>query len=145
MKPDAKHVKKGNHYEIIGRGVWKGEVKPAKNVFKGKVYVLMNGYCVSAAGEFIGHLKSLDRAVFIGEEAGGNPVIFTGGVSLPIDLPHTRITGTIPLQLVEMNVDLKNTGHGVIPDYDIKPSINEVLREEDIQMEFVLALINRRD
>lgn len=145
IEPDAKHVKKGNHYEIIGSGMWTGKVTPAKNVFKGKVYVLMNGYCVSAAGEFIGHLKNLQRAIFIGEEAGGNPVIFTGGVSLPIDLPRTRITGTVPLQLVEMNVDLKNTGHGIIPDHEIKPSIDEVLREKDVQMELVLGLINRQE
>lgn len=142
IKPDAKHVKKGNHYEIIGRGVWKGKVKPAKNVFNGKVYVLMNSYCVSASGEFIGHLKNLNRAIFIGEEAGGNPVVFAGGVSLPVDLPHTRITGTIPLQLVEMNVELENTGFGTIPDHEIIPSIDDVLYEKDVQMEFVLALIN---
>jgi C-terminal processing protease CtpA/Prc len=145
LKPDAKHVKKNNVYEIIGRGPWTGKIRPARNIYKGKVYVLMNGYCVSAAAEFIGHLKNLNRAVFIGEETGGNPVIFTGGVSLPVELPHTRITGTIPLQLVEMNVSLKNSGHGVMPDYNVVPSIDDILHERDIQMEFALQLIHHPD
>lgn len=145
VKPDAKFRKKGNVYEIIGKGAWTGKVKPARNVYKGKVYVLMNGYSVSAAGEFIGHLKDLNRATFIGEEAGGNPVMFTGGVSTPIDLPHTRITGTIPLQFVEMNVKLKNSGHGVIPDYTITPTIDDIFSGKDVALGFLLNLIRETD
>lgn len=140
-RPEAKSVKRGDHYEIMGRGVWTGKVVPRKNVYKGKVFVLMNGFCVSAAGEFIGHLKNINRATFIGEEAGGNPVTFTGGESLALDLPHSRITGTIPLQWVEMNVRLKNTGHGVIPDYEVQPSIRDILEERDVEMELVMKLI----
>jgi C-terminal processing protease CtpA/Prc len=143
IKPDkhANAVKKGDVYEFIGRGEWRGKVIPAKAVYKGKVYVLMNGYSVSAAGEFIGHLKNIDRAIFIGEEAGGNPVMFTGGGSLPVDLNHTRITGAIPLQLVEMNVSLKNTGHGVMPDYEIRPTIVDILQGSDVELDYALELI----
>lgn len=143
VKPNTKFVKKGDSYEIKGKGVWTGKVKPAKEVYKGAVYVLMNGYSVSATGEFIGHLKNVGRAVFIGEEAGGNPVTFTGGESMAIDLPHSRITGTIPLQWVEMNVRPENTGHGVIPDYHVQPSITDILGERDIEMELVMNLIKK--
>ena len=92
IKPKGKVVKVGDGYEIIGKGAWIGKVIPAQPIYTGKVYVLMNGYSASATGELIGHLKNINRAVFIGEEAGGNPVIFTGGQTLSIDLPHTRIT-----------------------------------------------------
>ena len=142
VKPIGKFVKTGDVYEIIGRGGWIGKVTPSKKIFKGKIYVLMNGYSVSAAGEFIGHLKNAGRAVFIGEEAGGNPVMFTGGQTLHVDLPNTHVTGFIPLNLVEVNVKLKNTGHGGIPDYEIKPGIAEILKEKDVQMEFALRLIS---
>jgi C-terminal processing protease CtpA/Prc len=146
VKPDkhANAVKKGDVYEIKGRGDWTGKIIPAKAVYQGKIYVLMNGYCVSAAGEFIGHLKNIKRSIFIGQEAGGNPVIFTGGVSLPIDLPHTRITGTVPLQLVEMNVTQKNNGHGVRPDYEIAPTISDIMEGKDVEMELALELIRKR-
>jgi C-terminal processing protease CtpA/Prc len=147
VKPDrhARAVRKGSMYEIKGKGVWTGRVTPAKDVYKGTVYVLMNGYSVSATGEFIGHLKSINRAIFIGEEAGGNPVAFTGGVSLPIDLPHSRVTGTIPLQFVEMNVRLKNTGHGVAPNYEVHPGINDILEERDLELELALKLIRKEN
>jgi len=141
VKPLTKYLKRNNLYEVVGRGAWTGKIKPAKTIYKGKVYALINGYSVSAAGEFIGHLKNLNRAVFIGEEAGGNPVIFTGGVSLPVDLPHTRVTGTIPTQQVEMMVSIKNSGHGVIPDHNITPKIDEILRQKDVEMELALKLI----
>ncbi len=144
VKPKGKAEKKGNIYEIIGSKGWIGKVTPAESVYKGNVYVLMNGYSASSTGEFIGHLKNINRAIFIGEESGGNPVIFTGGQRLHIELPHTHITGIIPLHLNEMNVRLKNTGHGVIPDYVVKPNITDILQEKDKEMEFVLKLIHER-
>ena len=100
VKPKGKAEKKGNIYEIIGKNGWIGKVTPAQSIYKGNVYVLMNGYSASATGEFIGHLKNINRAIFIGEEAGGNPVIFTGGQRQHIELPHTHITGIIPLHFV---------------------------------------------
>lgn len=144
VKPNAKYVKEGNLYQIKGKGVWTGRVKPAKTIYKGGIYVLMNGYSVSATGEVIGHLKNIHRAVFIGEEAGGNPVTFTGGESLALDLPHSRITGTIPYQWVVMNVRLTNTGHGVVPDYAVQPGIEDVLQENDREMEWAMKLIKEK-
>ena len=143
VKPDAKHRKVADGYEIIGKGDWTGKIKPARNNYRGNLYVLINGYCVSAAAEFIGHLKNLDRAIFIGEEAGGNPVEFAGGVSIPVDLPNTRITGTIPLQFVEMNVSFKNTGHGVVPQHLVSPTIHDILNERDVVMEYANELISQ--
>ena len=145
IKPKGKVVKVGDGYEIIGKGAWIGKVIPARPIYTGKVYVLMNGYSASATGELIGHLKNINRAVFIGEEAGGNPVIFTGGQTLPVDLPHTHVVGYLPLSLNEMNVKLKNTGHGVLPDYKIKRTIKDILQEKDVEMEFVMDLIQKKD
>ncbi len=141
VKPIGKFEKTGNVYEIVGRNGWVGKVEPAQQIYRGNVYVLMNGYSVSATAEFIGHLKNSNRAIFIGEESGGNPVVFTGGQTLHVDLPHTHVTGIIPLHLNEMNVRLKNNGHGVMPDYEVKPDITEILQEKDKEMEFVLKLI----
>ncbi len=143
IKPRGKVVKTGDVYEIEGRGEWTGKVQPASPIFRGRVYVLMNGYCASAAGEFLGHLKSTKRATFIGEEAGGNPVIFMGGQTVRVELPNTRMTGFLPFVLVEMDVKMKNTGHGVMPDHQIVPSITDILEEKDVVMDFALKLIDK--
>jgi hypothetical protein len=143
LKPRGKVMKVGNIYEIEGRGEWTGEVRPAAPMFKGKVYILMNGFCASASGEFIGQLKSKNRATFIGEEAGGNPVIFMGGQTARVDLPNTHMTGFLPFVMVEMNVRMKNTGHGVMPDYQVVPTITEVLGEKDVVIDFAFNLIEK--
>lgn len=145
VKPAMKSIHNGDVYEIVGRRQWTGKVTPANEVYTGKVYVLMNGYSVSATAEFIGHLKNMNRAVFIGEETGGNPAIFTGGERLQVNLPHTQITATIPLHLMEMNVALRNTGHGVIPDYEIRPSIDDILAGRDLELEQALELIRKEN
>ncbi len=143
VEPNMKYKKEGDLYEILGQGVWRGKVTPSKRVFIGMVYVLMNGYSISATGEFIGHLKNINRAIFIGEEAGGNPVIFTGGQTLNITLTHSKIRAEIPMHLNEMNVRMKNTGHGVIPDHVIIPSTTDILESKDPIMEFALKLIDK--
>jgi hypothetical protein len=43
-----------------------------------------------------------------------------------------------------MNVGMKNTGQGVTPDHEIKPGIDDILHEKDVEMEFVLRLINQK-
>jgi len=144
VEPNMKYKKEGDLYEILGKGGWRGKVTPSKRVFNGMVYVLMNGYSVSATGEFIGHLKNINRAVFIGEEAGGNPVIFTGGQSLNITLSHSNIRVEIPMHLNKMNVRMKNTGHGVIPDHVVIPRMVNIFESRDLEMEFVLKLIKEQ-
>jgi C-terminal processing protease CtpA/Prc len=143
-RPKGGSKKVGNVWEIEGRGEWTGKVTPVKEVFKGRVFVLMNGYSASATGEFIGHLKNINRATFIGEEAGGNPVMFTGGQTLRVNLPHTHMTGFLPRVLVEMNVRMKNNGHGVIPDHEVKPTIKDILEERDVVMEFAFGFIKKK-
>jgi len=40
-----------------------------------------------------------------------------------------------------MNVQLKNTGHGVVPDYAVRPGINDILEDRDLELELALKLI----
>jgi C-terminal processing protease CtpA/Prc len=144
VKPVLKSKRVGAFYEIEGKGPWTGSITPASQLYRGTVYLLMNGYSVSAAGEFAGHLRNIGHAVFIGEEAGGNAVTFIGGENLDVDLPHSHVRCTIPLHLIEMNVNLKNTGHGVIPDYELRPTVTDILQGRDIEMEMAMKLIGNR-
>jgi len=40
--------------------------------------VLVGGWSFSASGLFTSMLKTYDKGIFIGEEAGGNPVVQIG-------------------------------------------------------------------
>jgi len=115
--------------------------KPAKNVYKGKLYVLMNGGSFSATGEVLGHLKSHNRGVFIGEESGGNPVQNTSGLMPVLTLPNSNIRVLMTLLCFENNISIENNGYGLKPDHHIKNSITDELNGHDAVMKFTEQLI----
>lgn len=116
--------------------------KSAKSIYNGKIYLLINGNSYSATGIIAGLFKNYQRAIIIGEEAGGNPNQCTAGMFKTLRLPNTGIEASIWLAHIQVNVEFKNTGHGVIPDYPIQPSIADLIEEKDRVMDFALKLIN---
>ena len=86
-------------------------------------------------------IKNHHRATFIGEEPGGNPNENVSGIMLFMTLPNTQNRIVMSFMRWEMNVDFDNTGRGVLPDYPIRPSIQDKLDGRDRVMEFTLNLI----
>jgi len=64
-------------------------------------------------------LKSYNRSVFIGEEAGGNPNTNSSGLQAVMTLPNTGNRVVMPFWQWEMNTTFDNTGYGVKSDYPI--------------------------
>lgn len=120
----------------------KRPIQPSENVYNGNIYVLTNGFTFSASGYLTSLFKNYNRAIIIGEETGGNQNQCTAGIFKTLKLPHTLIKVPMWLTFSEINVDLKNTGHGVNPDYIVKPSINDVLQDKDVVMDFTKKLIH---
>jgi hypothetical protein len=107
--------------------------QPKKNSYKGKVYVLINGGCFSNTGSFCSRLEFYKRGIFIGEETGGNKVVFSGvfGLKDKVFLPNTGIVldnSNYRLTVTDIN---ENTGHGVLPNYWVKPTIDEIIQDKD--------------
>ncbi|QKX06802.1 hypothetical protein HN014_18400 [Aquimarina sp. TRL1] len=117
--------------------------KPKKDTYKENLYILINGSTLSAAAEFASFIKNYRKATFIGDEAGGNKVQNTSGYSLIIGLPNSKIIAAIPIILWKMNVEFKNDGHGVIPDYSVSNTIEDEINSRDGVMEFTLDLIRK--
>ena len=132
--------KEGDIYHVKGIAGTK-IYPPLSPRFDGPVYVLINGSSFSATGEMTAILKEHDRVVFVGEEAGGNPVQNTSGIMLQLVLPHTKLNVTNPAVLWKMNVSFENTGHGVVPDYPVSLTIEGLLARKDEVMEFTKKLI----
>ncbi len=134
--------KNGDHFQARGlkkiNKPWK-----IKNRFAGQVYVLTDPGSFSATGEMTGIIKGYDRATFIGEEAGGNPVANTSGAMLPLILPNSQIRTLVPIVQFVMAVDLVNDGHGVRPDHRLRNSIEDELAGRDAVMEYTLELIRK--
>jgi len=140
MYPLMNLKKKGDVYRIKRIPGMKEE-KPAKVVYKEKVYILTNGFSFSATGEFTSFIKNENRGTFIGEEVGGNMNQHVSGTTVTLTLPNSKVRVRIPRELFKLNVNHKMKNHGVVPDYHIRPSIGDKLIDKDTEMEFVLDLI----
>jgi hypothetical protein len=117
------------------------EQQPAPPVFKGRVWVLIDGGTFSTAAEFCAVARSLGRATFAGEETGGAYEGNASGTFAVLTLPHTGVRVVIPLVRYELAVvPAAERGRGVLPDYrlDGAPSL-----DDRVLISQVLALINK--
>lgn len=117
---------------------------PSRNNFKGNVYLLTNGLCMSSCGDFTAIVSHNRKATVIGQETGGGYQGNTSGI-----MPSTRVpTGlviTVPLQKYTNAVDLNlNFGHGTIPDHVVAPTLTEWIEKKDVEMEYAMKLIKSK-
>jgi C-terminal processing protease CtpA/Prc len=128
-------------FPFYGEGFF-GTFKPKKVNYKNDLYVFINGGTFSSAVEFASTLKKYNRAVFIGTKTGGNPIIMTGNyLKESRNLPNTKIkhySGFICTIYDDLEL---NTGNGLIPNYEVKLTLNDILSNEDKCLEVVMNLI----
>lgn len=117
--------------------------KPIKDlIFKGEVYALISGVTFSGGAEFASMLKMTDRAIFIGEETGGAYEGNVSGHNRDIKLPNTKIKVSIPIVHFKVNVKPKQRGRGIMPDYKVQQSWEDIIEGKNTKLEFALKLIN---
>jgi hypothetical protein len=119
--------------------------KPKKNSFSGKVYILINGGSFSVTSEFASVAHYLKRAVFIGEETGGGYYGDNSGTFVIVTLPNSRLNLGIPM--LAYYTAVKNYPYpdrGIIPDYEVSPSIDDILHKNDPVLNFTLRLIAKQ-
>lgn len=117
---------------------------PKPNRFKGNVYFLINGGTGSSASEFTAVAYSHRLGTFIGEESGGAYEGDNGGSFLHFELPNSGIS--IGSVLIYYNNGVKPRelkGRGVIPDYPVETTLDDLLEAKDPVMAFALELIKK--
>ncbi|MFS4449605.1 S41 family peptidase [Maribacter sp. 2307UL18-2] len=116
---------------------------PSENLFRGNLYVLIDGWSFSATGEVCGIIKEhLKDAVFLGEETGGNPVTNVSGIQTFLTLPNSKNRILVCLVSYTTDVSYKNEGHGVIPNHWVRNTVMQEINNEDAVLEFTLKLIH---
>jgi hypothetical protein len=115
---------------------------PGKDSFHGNIYVLVNGLCFSSTSALIANIKNTTKAVFIGEESGGTYEGPTGGQTVPIILPNSKIMVRISPNInISYMYQKHPIGRGVLPDYPVNYNISDVLANRDLEMETAKELI----
>jgi len=111
--------------------------KPHKNAFHGKVFVLINGGSFSASSIITSKLKNDQRIVLVGEETGGANDGTVAGFYSYQKLPNSKIDLPIGLLLVQPNIEFTHTKKGVIPDYTVSETMDDIIEKRDPQLEWV--------
>ncbi len=118
-------------------------IQPAKNSFSGKVFFLVDGLSFSTTAEFCSIAKSNKRGIFIGEETGGSYYGNTSGAVIDTILPNTKMIvsfGTIAYEMAVTKGEFPD--RGIIPDYIVKPGITDIISKRDVQLNYVMKLLN---
>ncbi len=108
-----------------------GIQQPSQPNFSGRVLVLMNGGSFSTTCEFLSNLHYRKRATFVGEEAGGGYYGNTSGRAVLVILPNSKVGVRVPLRTYYLAVKDGNPNRSILPDYEVKLSISDLLSGSD--------------
>jgi hypothetical protein len=109
-----------------------------KDIFKGKVYVLTGPQSFSSSAMFSSIVKDYDLGTIIGEETGGTAGGYTDNSMFR--LPNTKIL-CCTSNCYFTRPSGKKTNRGVMPDFQVKQTVEEYLKGEDAVMNFTKELI----
>ncbi len=116
--------------------------KPKKSShFNGNIYILTGGNSFSATTLFVNALKGQSNVKVIGEETGGGSYGNTAWFIPDVTLPNTKVRFRLPKFHMVMNKDYPKTGRGIIPDIEVKPSLEAIRKGYDVKLEYVRKLI----
>jgi hypothetical protein len=121
-----------------------GIQQPSQPYFADQVLALMNGGSFSTTCEFLSNLHSRKRATFIGEEAAGGYYGNTSGHVPTVVLPNSKVAVRVPLQTYYLAVKGGDPRRSILPDVEVKPSLQDLLAGSDPVMGKALELARAR-
>lgn len=107
-------------------------------IYKGNLYVLINGGSYSASSLIAANLQLKNRAFFVGEETGGDFNGTVAGLMPDFKLPNSKLkmtVGTVYLSPIEKRTEI---GHGIYPNQEIKQTLKSKIKREDSELIWVL-------
>lgn len=118
-------------------------IPPMDRAYTGKVHVVCNGGTRGAAAAFVMLAKRTKRARVVGEEVGANSVSFTGGRTLDVELPNSKLRFSIPLvRYVPFGSSSAPLDHGEMPHHTVVQRAEDLARGGDTVKAALLELFN---
>lgn len=140
---------KGTFRELItwdGTKVVSNFPKRNKWFFKGDIYILTDGGTYSTAALIAQYLHDFGNATLIGEETGSRYEGFAAGNFHYVTLPNSKIQIGIPNKWVKNTLPKRpqETNRGLLPDYPVAISIEDLLQKKDVAKAKALELIQNQ-
>lgn len=112
------------------------------NRFSGTTYILTGPLSYSTGTCFPAAAKCYHNAIIVGEETG-QPLISNGDLNRFI-LPNTKLTCYTSLSKIYMPCNNNDTMKGVFPDYNVTPTLDDLLNDRDYTLEYALKIIREK-
>lgn len=119
-----------------------GLMQPNELNFKGKVYALVNGGCLSTTGHLISLLKFHTKTKFIGEEPGST--FICNDFSRQMSLPRSGILVNIPRTIFETSVSGFTRCEPFSIDFRVNKNVMDLIHLRDPYIELVLEQIEQQ-
>ncbi|MBC7400548.1 MAG: hypothetical protein H7289_11435 [Mucilaginibacter sp.] len=101
------------------------------------LYMMTNGVTFSAAALLAANLQVINRATLIGEETGGGRNGCIGGVYHDSPLPGSGLIFRFGLVQFTVLPKVKQIGRGVMPDIPIAYTLDDYLKNKDLEREWI--------
>ncbi|MGN8067936.1 S41 family peptidase [Mucilaginibacter sp. 22184] len=137
----------GTYYHIKFKPTAWGQLYGKLPLFKsdhytGKLYVLIDGATFSSAALFTAALRAQRKnVVFIGRETAGNEQACSGGTIQHLTLPNTRVIVDFPWMRFVSAARSYSFGRGIMPDYPVEYSPQDIVNNTDPDLKKALSLI----
>ncbi len=113
----------------------------AHHRYTGNVYILSGGNSFSATTLLINAVKGQANVKIVGEETGGGAYGNTAWFIPDATLPNTGVRFRLPKFHMVMNKSYPKNGRGILPDIEVKPTVDAIRKGIDIKAEKVKQLI----
>lgn len=128
--------------EFDGHKAYVSNRTPARDQqFAGTVIVLIDGYTASAACTVAAYLRHHAGAICIGQTAAGAETGSNANSFQTLRLPHSGIEIQYPLFRFRHQLGLEDRQLALVPDLEIRGSIDELLSGRDLELEAALGLL----
>ena len=112
---------------------------PRADRFTGITYILTGPLSYSTGTCFPAAAKCYHDAIIVGEETG-QPLLSNGDLNR-FTLSNTGLTCFTSLSKIYMPCNNNDTINGVMPDYKVTPTLEDLLNDQDYTLEYTLKLI----
>ena len=110
-----------------------------ENRFSGLTYILTGPLSYSTGTCFSAAAKCYQNAFIVGEESG-QPLLSNGDGN-QFSLPETKMVCLTALSKVYMPCNNNDQINGVLPDFNVTPTLDDLLNDREYTLEYTLKLI----
>lgn len=137
LMPDKDKANPDRNYQIRYQPI-------KKNPYNGKLYVFIDGGSFSMGSLVASRLNRDTDAIIFGEETGGGEYGSNAILMYNLVLPETKIRIFIPYYFLNHDIAVEMPGRGVIPNIELKYTLNDKLQQKDKEMEQLQILRNSK-